>query len=161
MAQIRIDLQQIVQLADLQLNRQQQVQHRKVMTAEMRNRYLSAILLDSEYYSLLIEQTTMVDGLHIATPEALILLKMHAHLNLIESPHHYDNKQLKDVIKLSALLEEDSRVTLLGRPKEDFTRFMPLLEQEDPKKIKQILASMNVHNLNKDAVLGILTSVYQ
>ncbi|NBK98080.1 MAG: hypothetical protein EOM50_08680 [Erysipelotrichia bacterium] len=124
-------------------------------------RYLSAILLDSEYYSLLIEQTTMVDGLHIATSEALILLKMHAHLNLIESPHHYDNKHLKDVIKLSALLEEDSRVTLLGRPKEDFTRFMPLLEQEDPKKIKQILASMNVHNLNKDAVLGILTSVYQ
>lgn len=124
-------------------------------------RYLSAILLDSEYYSLLIEQTTMVDGLHIATPEALIILKMHAHLNLIESPHHYDNKHLKDVIKLSALLGDDSRVALLGRPQEDFTRFMPLLEQEDPSKIKQILASMNVRNLNKDAVLGILTSVYR
>lgn len=44
MAQIRIDLQQIVQLADSQLNRQQQVQHRQAMTAEMRNRYLSAVL---------------------------------------------------------------------------------------------------------------------
>ena len=123
-------------------------------------RYLSAILLDSEYYSLLIEQTTMVDGLHIATPETLILLKMHAHLNLIESPHHYDNKHLKDVIKLSALLEDDSRVALLGRPKEDFTRFMPILEQEDPTKIKQILGSMNVTMLDKEQIIAIIKNCF-
>ena len=123
--------------------------------------YLSAILLDADYYKLLMQYTTVMDGLHIATPEVLIPLKMYAHLNLMESPHHYDGKHLKDVIKLSALLGDDSQVTLLGRPKEDIARFMPLLEQEDPKKIKQILGSMNVHNLNKDAVLGILTSVYQ
>ncbi len=123
--------------------------------------YLSAILLDADYYKLLMQYTTVMDGLHIATPEVLIPLKMYAHLNLMESPHHYDGKHLKDVIKLSALLGDDSQVTLLGRPKEDIARFMPLLEQEDPKKIKQILGSMNVHNLNKDAVLGILTSVYR
>ena len=123
-------------------------------------RYLSAILLDGDYYTLLTQQTTVIDGLHIATPEVLIPLKMHAHLNLIEGSHHYDNKHLKDVIKLSALLGDDSHVTLLGRPKDDFARFMPLLEQEDPKKIKQMLGAMNVHNLNKDDVLGILTSAY-
>lgn len=43
--------------------------------------YLSAILLDKDYYNLLKQHTTNVDGLHVATAEVLIILKIHAHLN--------------------------------------------------------------------------------
>lgn len=44
MAQIRIDLQQIVETPNPHLNRQQQVQQRKEWIAERRNIYLSAVL---------------------------------------------------------------------------------------------------------------------
>ncbi len=122
--------------------------------------YLSAILLDLDYYTLLLKHTTFLDGLHIATPEVLIPLKMHAHLNLIESRHHYDGKHLKDVIKLSALLEPDAKVELLGKTKEDFTHFLALLQQEDSQKVKQILASMNAGTLEKENILELLKSCY-
>ena len=48
-------------------------------------KYLSAILLDTDYFNLLIEHTTNIEGLHVATPEVLIPLKIHAHLNLLEA----------------------------------------------------------------------------
>lgn len=123
-------------------------------------RYLSAILLDLDYYTLLIQHTTVLDGLHIATPEALIPLKMHAHLNLLQSPHHYDGKHLKDVIKLAALLSDDSKVELFGRVKEDFQVFMKILHQEDSQRIHQLLTSMNVMNLIKEDILDVLRRAY-
>lgn len=122
--------------------------------------YLSAILLDSDYYKLLIEHTTMIDGLKIATPEVLIPLKMHAHVNLIQSPHHYDGKHLKDVIKLTALLSEDAKVELFGRVKEDFYAFMEILKNENAQRIHQLLVSMNVSSLKKEDVLSILHSCF-
>ena len=122
--------------------------------------YLSAILLDADYYSLLIKNTTNINGLHIATAEVLIPLKMHAHINLIGGEYHYDDKHLKDAIKLAALLDEDENIILVGRPKEDFERFIPLLGELDPQRVIDILKSMSANSLNKDDILSILQKVY-
>lgn len=130
-----------------------------IETPEFYN-YLSAILLDSDYYSLLIENTINIEGLNIATAEVLIPLKIHAHLNLISSEHHYDNKHLKDVIKLSALLDDEETITLSGLPKEDFEKFIPLLNEVEPNRVKDILKSMGVNNLSKDDIVSILKKIY-
>jgi hypothetical protein len=53
-------------------------------------------LLDKDYFDLLINHTTNMDGLHIATAEVLIPLKIHAHLNLIGGTANYDGKHLND-----------------------------------------------------------------
>lgn len=122
--------------------------------------YLSAILLDRDYYDLLVKHTSYLDGLHIATTEVLIPLKMHAHMNLIDGEAHYDDKHLKDVIRLTALLDGES-VELKGNPKEDFIKFVPLLEEVEQERISSIYRSMRAPSLQKDELIELLKKTYQ
>ena len=122
---------------------------------------LSAILLDKDYFDLLIEHTTEIEGLHVATPEVLIPLKMHAHLNLLKKEHPDNKKHLRDVIRLSTLLDDETSVLLKGAPKNDFIEFMPILEELDEKRIKDIIKGTNSSsNLTKEIILNLLRSVY-
>ncbi len=124
-------------------------------------KYLSAILLDTEYFNLLVAHTTEVEGLHIATPEVLIPLKAHAHLNLLEMKHPDAKKHLNDIVRLAAMLDDTSKITLTGVPREDFTAFITILEELDKNRIENILKGAGVNNVSKETVINILRSVYQ
>jgi len=124
-------------------------------------KYLSAILLDTEYFNLLITHTTEVDGLHIATPEVLIPLKVHAHLNLLEMKHPNAKKHLNDIVRLATLLDDTSKITLTGVPRKDFSAFMPILEELDKNRIENILKGAGINNVSKEVILKILDSVYR
>jgi hypothetical protein len=79
-------------------------------------KYLSAILLNTEYFNLLVTHTTEIEGLHIATPEVLIPLKAHAHINLLEMKHPDAKKHLTDIIRLATLLDDTIKLSLEGKP---------------------------------------------
>lgn len=123
---------------------------------------LSAILLDEEYFKLLVSHTTEVDGLHVATPEVLIPLKMHAHINLLKEKSSDAKKHLRDVIKLSTLLDPDETiVTLEGEPKNDFIKFLDILDKEEENRIENILKGLNqTGKLNKEFIINLLKKVY-
>ena len=122
--------------------------------------YLSAILLDTDYFNLLIRYMTNIDGLHIATPEAIIPLKIHAHLNLSKDKDPDAKKHFNDVIRLITLLGEEDSIVLEGNPRDDFIKFLPILEAVDSNTIKNILKDAHVGNIGKEEVLDLLKSVY-
>ena len=122
--------------------------------------YLSAILLDTDYFNLLIKHMTNIDGLHIATPEAIIPLKIHAHINLSKDKNPDAKKHFNDVIRLITLLDEEERIILEGNPKDDFIKFLPIIENADSNTIKNILKDAHIGKIGKKEILGLLKSVY-
>ena len=129
-----------------------------ITTPEFYN-YLSAILLDKDYFELLIEHTTNIDGLHVATPEVLIPLKMHAHLNLLKDNHPDAKQHLTDVIRLATMLDDETNVVLTANPKKDYLEFLPLLEAVEPNTIRNILKNARVGKLQK-SIKELLENVY-
>ena len=70
---------------------------------------LSAIIMDDDYYNFTIKNSFVDNGLKVASPLALIVLKIKAYLNLLaekEQGHHVNTKHIKkhrsDVLKLVA-----------------------------------------------------------
>jgi hypothetical protein len=122
--------------------------------------YLSAILLDTDYFNLLTSHTTNIEGLHIATPEVLIPLKIHAYLNLTKLNSRDAQKHIKDVIRLIPLLDEESKIILQGQPKVDMLEFLPILKEIDSSRVKSILKSSAITNVSKDMVVELFTLVY-
>ena len=122
--------------------------------------FLSAILLDTDYFNLLVKYTTKLDGLHVATPEALIPLKIHAYLNLAEAGKSKAKKHFTDVIRLITMLDEDDTVKLEGEPSKDFIKFLPILEQANGSTIRQILETSRIGKIKKEVIFNQLKSVY-
>jgi len=122
--------------------------------------YLSAILLDSDYFNLLLQHSTIIDGLHVATPEVLIPLKAHAYLNLTEAGSSDAKKHLNDVVKLSTLLDGETQISLTGLPREDMDNFFAILSDLDEDRVVQLLKSIGVGGLLKGDILSVMKSVY-
>lgn len=122
--------------------------------------YLSAILLDTDYFNLLKQHTTNIEGLHVATPEVLIPLKIHAYLNLTKSQSQDSKKHLTDIVKLITLLDEEESIILTAKPKNDFLEFLPVFEELDENRIKNILKSAGVGKIEKETILNLLKNVY-
>lgn len=122
--------------------------------------YLSAILLNSDYFNLLIQHTDVIDGLHVATPTALIPLKIHAYLNLIDTRRSDAEKHLRDVVKLAAVLSDEQSVELQGEPQNDFEAFMSVLNALDEHRVEQVLESAGIKAVLKADVIKILELVY-
>ncbi|MDQ7061874.1 MAG: hypothetical protein Q9M43_12430 [Sulfurimonas sp.] len=112
-------------------------------------KYLSAILLDKDYFELLIKYTTNIEGLHIATPEVLIPLKIHAHINLLKDAHPDAKKHLTDVIRLATMLDDETSVILVDNPRKDYLEFLPLLDAVEPNTVRNVLKSAGVGKLQK------------
>lgn len=122
--------------------------------------YLSAILLDTDYFNLLLQHTNHIDGLHVATPEALIPLKIHAYLNLSLDKNPDAKKHFNDVIRLAPLLDDQSTVILVGKPKEDFIRFLPMLEKSEDSTVDNVLKAAKEQKVSKESILILLNAVY-
>jgi uncharacterized protein YeeX (DUF496 family) len=123
-------------------------------------KYLSAILLDNEYFSLLVDYTRKFDGLHIATQEVLIPLKIFAYLNLVNNQQQDYKKHFNDVIKLISLLDEDDKIILTNKPLSDMQEFLQILEATPENRIKDILYSANILNITRQDIIDGLVNAY-
>lgn len=119
---------------------------------------LSAILLDPDYYNLLQEGRTVVDGLSVLKAPYLMLFKIKAWLNLKaeretnpSSVHGSDlRKHKNDVIRLTRLLSttDNKKIILPDSIYNDVIAFRAAMEQEfiDPRQF-------GIRNLSKREVL--------
>ena len=96
---------------------------------------LSAILLDDDYYALLIEGLIVVDGISTLDEAHLILLKMRAHIDLNdrhEAGAHVNSADLKkhrkDVLRLLEFVPDDAALNLTDKIKADAGRFVSTVE---------------------------------
>jgi len=111
---------------------------------------LSAILIDDDYYSFILEKSRMVEGVHLATPEALVCLKVRAFLDMrrlkaegVKIDDRDIRKHRNDVVRLTALLTERSSLSLTESIKRDMEEFLSVLQTERPD-VKAIAKNMGL-----------------
>ncbi len=92
---------------------------------------LSAILMDPDYYRVVMDYREVVEGLPLLLPAGLIVLKARAWLDLSarrerKEPVKMDDikKHRNDVFRLSFLLAADSRFAVPRRVLDDLGRFL-------------------------------------
>ena len=98
---------------------------------------LSAILLDDNYYNVLLAGKSNANGLSVLRPEYLILFKAKAYLDLKQRKENGEKvdsndikKQKKDVLRISAELMLEKATNLPVSVKKDIDAFIELLEKE-------------------------------
>ena len=120
---------------------------------------LSAILMNDDYYSYLVENTRSVDGLHIANTEALICLKAKAYLEIkerIDNGSDEDAKHMKkhkaDVFRMAAMLTADDKFELPESIYADMSQFAELVAEDLPDKA--IMKVMGLGNVNMNELFA-------
>ena len=107
-------------------------QEQRVIPVEIdeNSAYLSAILLDDDYYALILEHRREDDGLPSVTPEALIPLKARAWIDMTERQRKgekIDSKDIQkhrtDVFRLGATLSGESGGHLANKSSRTLRRF--------------------------------------
>lgn len=122
---------------------------------------LSAILLNEEYYKLLTNGLTQVDGIQLLNYTHIIPFKAKAWLDLKtrkENGESVESSNIKkhkhDVFRLSQLIAETDRVELCKEIKADMTLFINAMETE-----KIVLKDIGVSG-SKSEILELLEQVY-
>jgi hypothetical protein len=102
---------------------------------------LSAILLSDDYYKIMIDHSTLKNGIHISNTEALICLKIKAYLDISErifKGRNEDSKQLRkhktDVFRLAVTLTEDDIFDLPENIKDHLQKFADTIANDLPDK---------------------------
>ena len=100
--------------------------------------YLSAIILESDYYNYLIRHTEEKNGLRYASVDSLICLKVLAYLNLREDKrngrHVNDDdfkKHRRDVLMAAASLSIGDEFVVPRNIKDLITRFIEVVNTDD------------------------------
>jgi len=123
---------------------------------------LSAILLNEDYYNVLLAGRVVVNGLSVLRPEYLVLFKAKAYLDLKqrkESGEKVDlddiKKHKKDVLRIAAELMLESVDELPETVNEDINNFIELLEAEpfDANSLKN-------YGLNNQDVIEVLRRIF-
>lgn len=123
---------------------------------------LSAILLNDDYYSVLLEGKVVAGGLSVLQPEYLILFKAKAYLDLKhrkETGETVDSndikKHKKDVLRIVAELMLESATSLPTSVKADIGTFIESLEKEpfDDNSLKK-------YGLKNQEVIEVLRKVF-
>jgi len=124
---------------------------------------LSAILLNSDYYTYVLEQSMMKNGLHLANPSALICLKAKAFLELSdrkEQGQQIDSKNISkhksDVFRLLVLLAEGDQFELPASIKADMQAFVQTVGHHLPEN--EIFKAMGLGNIDVAALFQRLIS---
>lgn len=98
---------------------------------------LSAILLDDDYYGVLRDGRTEVDGITVLDAGYLILFKVKAWLDLSgrkADGENVDSKNIRkhknDIFRLSALLGQNTRITVTPQINRDMQAFIAAMGQE-------------------------------
>lgn len=123
---------------------------------------LSAILLDEEYYRLLVENRVSAGGVAVLSVEGLILFKAKAWLDLSArraEGQAVDEKTVKkhrnDVCRLATLLAGNEHPAMSEGVRADMRRFMEAYESDpvDPKTIR-------IKGVGAQQVVEVLKDVY-
>lgn len=123
---------------------------------------LSAILLNEDYYQLLLQGRTTLEDVTILSPLYLIPFKVKAWLDLTarrEQGQQIDGKDIKkhknDVVRLTTLLLADERCQLPAMIQADMAQFIAHFAQEpvDPK-------ALHLRGVHSEEILQVLQSVY-
>lgn len=122
---------------------------------------LSAILLDDDYYELLCNGRTEVDGITVLDVGYLILFKAKAWLDLSKrkaAGETVDSKNIRkhknDIFRLSALLGQNTRIPVTPQVNQDLQAFMEAMKQETVDTKQLGLAR------TKDGILEIFQNTY-
>ena len=123
---------------------------------------LSAILLNSSYYQMLIDGRTIIDDVVILSTHHLIPFKARAWLDLLERKsqgYHVDERDIKkhknDVIRLTSILVSQERCLLSEEVRKDMELFVEKLEKEpiNPKILK-------IPGVSFEDIIKVLQKVY-
>ena len=115
---------------------------------------LSAILLDEEYFELIINNAVKSErGFSVINPYVNICLKARAFRELQERGEEKNkiSKHKKDVLRLVQALG-DVKQSLKGKPREDLLIVIEAIKEMEEKEIKQVIADF----LTKAEILDIL-----
>ena len=124
---------------------------------------LSAILLNDDYYKVLLEGKVNVKGLSVLRPECLILFKAKAYLDLRqrkESGETVDSndikKHKKDILRIVTELMLENTANLPATVKSEIDTFIKLLEQEpfDENSLKN-------YGIENQEVVAVLRRVFE
>ena len=123
---------------------------------------LSGILLNEDYYSVLLKGKTVIDGLSVLKPEYLILFKAKAYMDLKakrdagETVHSSEfKKHKKDVLRIIVEMEVERTEGLPATVLKDITEFISMLEN-DPFDVNTLIN----YGVTTEEVAGRLSSVF-
>ena len=124
---------------------------------------LSAILLDDDYYKVLLEGKVIAGGLSVLRPEYLILFKAKAYLDLKQRKENGEavdsddiKKHKKDVLRIAAELMLDKTNMLPVSVKSDIDMFIDSLTT-DPFDSN----SLKTYGLKNEAVIDVLRRTFE
>lgn len=123
---------------------------------------LSAILLNDNYYDLLVKGKRNVDGYSLIEIEIVILFKIKAWLDMKdrkESGEDVDTKNLKkhknDVFRLLANVSPTGRIEAAEEIQNDVIQFIELIKEDKPD-----LKNLGIRATSFDAMLEILGDIF-
>jgi len=123
---------------------------------------LSAILLNDDYYQLLLEGKKENDKVSYLSGEVLILFKIKAYLDLKkrkENDEKVDSKDIKkhknDIFRILAMIAPDSEVKLDDSIKSDVLKFLEVIASDKPN-----LKDLGLRNISYDDAIEIIHDLF-
>lgn len=123
---------------------------------------LSAIMLNDDYYDLMLSGRRIVDGIPVLDAECLIAFKAKAWLDLKVRKargEHVNERDLKkhknDVFRLFAIVDPARRVSVSPSVSADLTSFISAMEQENID-----LRALGVEDVSVPEILSALRSIF-
>lgn len=123
---------------------------------------LSAILLNDEYYDLLLKRKRTVDGYSLIEIETIILYKIKAWLDMKErkeAGYDIDSKNIKkhknDVFRLLANVSPTIRIQLSAGIQNDVMQFIEQVKEDKPD-----LKNLDIRSTSLDEMLEILGTIF-
>lgn len=115
---------------------------------------LSAIMLDDDYYHLMLQGRKTVSGVSVLDAEYLITFKVKAWLDLTEKKAngiHVNDRDLRkhraDVFRLYAIVDPSKHIELPLKIQEEMRRFLSLMEQESLNMQQYGLDGLSLKNV--------------
>jgi hypothetical protein len=123
---------------------------------------LSAILMNDDYYSFVMEHKTTIDGLSVIRAEALIPLKARAYVDLSKrkaAGEPVDSKNIRkhknDIFRLFTVMDRELTLTLAANLQADLVAAFSQITQDPPD-----LKAMGIARMNLSEVLDELRRFY-
>jgi hypothetical protein len=102
---------------------------------------LSAILLDKSYYEMLVKNIDILEGVPVANPSAIMLLKAKAYREILErdGSKRESKKHLNDIMRLSLTLAGNYNGQIEGQIKTDILSIIEVIKKMDKGQVKSVM----------------------
>jgi len=123
---------------------------------------LSAILMNDEYYHLIISERREINSVPCVSPLGLICLKAKAYLELNglkAAGERIDRGSIKkhknDVFRIAFTLSEDDRIVVQSSIGDDMNEFIDKMAS-DPPDVRALSESMGVPQIDRDTLISVI-----